>query len=109
MNYSAFERSGIELSFWSGEPLSPRAPFFRILVFFRGCAGACSNNRILLGFVTQGLMERYGVAFFYWSKAIEKTGFWKSIPNFCEKNFFSDLETFTFSNAFAIQNQSMYQ
>ena len=35
MNYSAFERSDIGLSFWSGEPLSPRAPSFRILVFFR--------------------------------------------------------------------------
>ena len=54
-NYSAFERSGIGFSFWSGEPLSPRAPSFKILVFFwyRRCAGACSNN-ILLGFVAPG-------------------------------------------------------
>ena len=35
MNYSAFESSGIGLSFWPGEPLSPRARSFRILVFFR--------------------------------------------------------------------------
>ena len=63
MNYSAFERSGIGLSFWSGEPLSPRAPFLKILVYFSG------NNRIVLGFVAQGLVvEVYGVAFFYWSK-----------------------------------------
>ena len=35
-NYSAFERSDIGLSFCSDEPLSPRAPSFRILVsFFR--------------------------------------------------------------------------
>ena len=34
-NYSAFERFGIGLSFWPAEPLSPRAPSFRILVFFR--------------------------------------------------------------------------
>ena len=34
-NYSAFERSGIGLSFCSGEPLSPRALSFRSLVFFR--------------------------------------------------------------------------
>ena len=33
-SYSAFERSDIGLSFWSGEPLSPRAPSFRILVCF---------------------------------------------------------------------------
>ena len=35
-NYSAFERSGIGLSFCSGEPLSPRAPFSRILASFSG-------------------------------------------------------------------------
>ena len=35
MNYSAFESSGIGLSFWQGEPLSPRARSFRFLVFFR--------------------------------------------------------------------------
>ena len=80
--------------------------------FSGGCVVACSNNRILSEFVAQGLaMERYGVAFFYWSKAFEKTGFWKSITNFCakKKTFFSDLETFTFSNACAIQSQYMYQ
>ena len=37
-NYGAFERSGTGLSFWLGEPLSPRAPSFRILVFFSGTA-----------------------------------------------------------------------
>ena len=40
MNYNAFERSGIGLSFWLGEPLSPRAPFLRILVSFSGIAVA---------------------------------------------------------------------
>ena len=34
MNYSAFERSGIGLSFWSGEPLSPRAPLLQNFSFF---------------------------------------------------------------------------
>ena len=35
-NYSAFERSDIGLSFWSGEPPSP----FRILVSFSGTAAS---------------------------------------------------------------------
>ena len=70
MNYSAFERSGIGLSFWSREPLSPRTPLFRIR------AGVCSNNRILLGFVAQGLLEEgHGVPFLYRSKTFEKTVF----------------------------------
>ena len=97
INYSTFERSSIVLSFWSGEPLSPRAPFFKILVSFSRYrrftsvphfVGVCSNNSILLGFVALGLVvEGHGVAFFYWSKTFEKTGFRRNW-NLEKKNHF---------------------
>ena len=62
------------------------------------CAGDCSKNRILLGFVAQKLVvEGYGVAFRYGSGSLEKTGF-------CEKREFRSVEDmFTFSYACAIQ------
>ena len=81
MNYSAFERSGIELIFWSGESLTPRAPFFKILVSFSSIAAsrpfcisaACTNNRILLGFVAQELVvEGYMVGFFIDQRLLRK-------------------------------------
>ena len=44
-SYSAFERSGTGLPFWLGDPLSTRAPFFRILVFSGTAAtGACMKT-----------------------------------------------------------------
>ena len=68
MNYSAFEMFGTGLSFWLDEPLLLRAPFFNILAFsgidalrsFHTSCGllrrACSNTRVFLGFVAQGLV-----------------------------------------------------
>ena len=59
-------------------------------------------------------MEGYGAAFFYWSKIFEKSGFrqngfWRNAMDnqfLCKKIFFSNLETFTFPNACAIQINS---
>ena len=64
-NYSAFERSGIGLLVWSGEPLSPRVPSLRIWIFrYRCFEGACSNNSIIFVSIAQGLIEEgYWVAF----------------------------------------------
>ena len=54
MNYSAFERCIFEVSFWSGEPVSPHAAFLEI--FLRGILlgggdfnlrGVCGNNNKL--------------------------------------------------------------
>ena len=62
------------------------------------CAGVCINKRILMGFVTQGLVvEAYVVGFFYLSKTwiSPKTEFWKIITIFCPKNTLPRFSIFT--------------
>ena len=88
MNYSSFEMSGPGLSVLSGEPLAPRAPFFRVLVFFpvpplpvirhsvQGLVVATAYHLVLLHNVL--------VAFLHGPRAFEKTGF-------CQKRNFEKI------------------
>ena len=65
MNYSALENSGIGLSFWSDEPLSPRSSSFRILVFFRyrRYAGACGKTEYYCDLLRENLCKCMGLVF----------------------------------------------
>ena len=114
-NYSAFERSGIGLSFCSGESLSPRAPFSRILVSFSGTAaarGLVVTTGYYWGLLHKDLSwkEGKGLLFSIGQRLLRKQDFAKNwilekYNHFlCKrKHFFSDLEIFTSSNACAIQ------
>ena len=83
MSYSEFQRSGIRRLFLLGEPLLPRATFFRTLVSVPGTvasqslstSGAVSNNNISFGFIAQDLVvKRFGVAFLHGLMTFEKMG-----------------------------------
>ena len=79
MNQNAFERSGIGLSLWSDEPLSPRVPFFKVFVFFLRYSSDADarNNSIFFYFVEQGLaVKGFRVAYFYGFRTFEKIGFY---------------------------------
>ena len=68
---------GLVLGFHFNQ-LSPsrRAPSPSEFVFFSGAPGACSNNRILLGFVAwEVVVQVYGVGFCYGSRFFEKSWF----------------------------------
>ena len=88
MNYSTFERFCIGPSYWAPDAARP------ILQFLFAVSGAGSENRILLGFVVQGLVvEGYGVAFSMGQGLLRKldfakNGILKSITIFLENIHF---------------------
>ena len=104
-NYSAFEMSGIGLSFWSGEPLSPRAPSFRTLVSFSGTAaarGLVVTTKYYWDLLRKNLMcKSMGLAFAMGQDFLRKVDFAKNRnleknPIFRAKNsFFSVLEIYS--------------
>ena len=105
MNYSAFERSGIELSFWLREPLSPRAPFFRIKFLFPvgvAARGLVVTTGYYWGLLHQDLLWKGTWLVFllikdFWENWISpKTEFWKFISFVQKKTFFSALATSIF-------------
>ena len=90
--------SGIGLSFWSGEPLSPRAPSFRILVSFSGTAASLVVRELVLRglVVTREYMNaRNQLLIFLFSTYLFACGGEKEklFPNdFGVRNLFSILE-----------------
>ena len=77
MNYSPFEMSGIELSFWLGRtPHSSVVHFFPVSASQPFHTSRGPHTEHYWEFVAQGrVVQGYGVAFLYGSKTFKKTGF----------------------------------
>ena len=119
--YSAFERSGIELSFWSGEPLSPRAPSRTLVsfsvVFVRPAArGLVVTPDYYWDLLRKNLMCKcVGLVFGMGQDFFEKTGFRQKVK-FGKKNIFRAKQLiflfwrlFHFFYCLCHSNQSRYQ
>ena len=129
MNYSAFKRSGIGLSFWSGEPLSPRAPLLQnFSVFFRyrrfadvphfvqtAARGLAVTTEYYWDLLHRKLLCKCMGLVFVMGQIFEKAGFrrkrkFRKKDQFCaKKSFFSILGTYSFFLMFVYLNQSRYQ